>query len=52
MVKPHVKLGFTETEYKIPQLEWHDLYRSPNENAGQLLAVFELIECNSITGEE
>ncbi|XP_022646249.1 otoferlin-like isoform X4 [Varroa destructor] len=57
-VKPHVKLGTSvntsereESTYKTPQLEWHDLYRSLNENAGQLLAVFELIECNLITGD-
>lgn len=59
-VKPHVKLANLveasdsageSINYVTPHLEWHDLFRSANESAGQLLAVFELIECNSITGK-
>ena len=39
--KPVVTLG--EDNYKVPSLEWFQIHRG-NEEAGELLAVFELFE--------
>ena len=39
--KPNVQL--CESDYKIPSLEWFQIYRG-NEEAGELLATFEMFE--------
>lgn len=42
--KPKVKLK--ENAYKIPTLEWFEIFRGP-DNAGELLAAFEMLEIGS-----